>query len=86
MLNTEDCELIEFFEVREATGDQEAHKSTAEEANTGETGEGIRGEGYQSEKSAPPNRLPPGVASTPKPVSSDSSGTIQERQAMQGKE
>jgi len=64
--------------------DQEPHKSTAEEANTGE---GIRGEGYQSGNSAPPNKLPPGVASTPKkPVSSDASDTIQERQAMQGKE
>jgi hypothetical protein len=40
MVNSEDCELIEFFEVREATGDQEPHKPTAEEPNTGE---GIRG-------------------------------------------
>jgi hypothetical protein len=83
MVRSENYELIEFLETREATGDQEPHKSTAEEPNTAE---GIRGEGYQSGKSAPPNRLPPGVASTPKPVSSNASGTIQERQAMQGKE
>jgi hypothetical protein len=83
MVSSEDCELIEFLEAREDTGDQEPHKSTAEKPNNGE---GVRGEGYQSRNAAPPNRLPPGVASTPKPVSSDSSDTIQERQAMQGKE
>ena len=64
MVNSEDCELIEFLEVHEATEDQEGHKSMAEEAD----------------------KLPPGLASTPKPVPSNSSGTMQERQAMKGKE
>jgi hypothetical protein len=57
MVSSEDCELIEFLEAREETGDQEPHKSTAEESKTGE---GIRGEAYQFGNSAPPNRLPPG--------------------------
>jgi Family of unknown function (DUF6338) len=57
LVRSEDCELIEFLEARDTTGDQEPHKSTAEESKTGE---GIRGEAYQFGKSAPPNRLPPG--------------------------
>jgi hypothetical protein len=60
LVRREDCTLLEVIEVREASGDQEDHKSIAEEAEESKPIELIHGEGYQSGKPNSPSRTPPG--------------------------
>jgi hypothetical protein len=69
LVTREDCSLVQFLEVREATGnrdgdqnhnghdDQDGHKLIVEEPNTARR---IHGEGYQSGKPNSPTRRPPG--------------------------
>jgi hypothetical protein len=53
----EDCALVQFLEVREASGDRDGHKPMAEESRPERM---VRGEGYQSGKHNSPTRTPPG--------------------------
>lgn len=53
----DDCSLVQFLEVREAPGNQDARKPMAEVSNTKPK---IHGMGYQSGKPNSPTRTPPG--------------------------
>jgi hypothetical protein len=57
LVGREDCTLVQFLEVREASGNQNGHKPIAEEPRRARM---IRGEGYQSGKPNSPTRTPPG--------------------------
>jgi hypothetical protein len=60
LVRKDDYTLLEIFEVLEASGDQEDHKSIAEVAEESKPIELMHGEGYQSGRPNSPRRTPPG--------------------------
>jgi Family of unknown function (DUF6338) len=56
-VSREDCTLVQFLEVREASGNQDGQKPIAAEPNLERR---VRGEGYQSGQHNSPTRTPPG--------------------------